>query len=279
MNLLYSVVLELSATKQAALPATTGHQAHALFLDLIRQVDPELSRRLHDEPNYRPFTVSPLSGGRSQDGTIKLQLGQSCRLRLTLLDGGALWQCLSRRFLEAGKLELHLGAASFRLDRMLSTPDADSSGWAGYTDWATLTTTPATSRLKLLFTTPTAFNLGDKGFALYPEPPLVWESLIRVWNNNAPEPLKLDRPALSEYIKQQVLITDYELQTSTLHFPGYPQKGFVGVCTYKIGQQDQVAARQLAALAEFSRYAGVGYKTTMGMGQVRAEYFNQKEKL
>src|SRR5689334_21398352 len=59
---IHSVVLELQATNTAALSATMGHQAHALFLNLIKQVDPALAERLHDEPNYRPFTVSPLSG-------------------------------------------------------------------------------------------------------------------------------------------------------------------------------------------------------------------------
>ena len=63
-NFLYSVVLELSAANTATIPATMGHLAHGLFLDLVKQVDSALSARLHDEPGYRPFTVSPLSGAQ-----------------------------------------------------------------------------------------------------------------------------------------------------------------------------------------------------------------------
>ncbi len=269
-NYLYSVVFELTTINQAIIPATMGHQAHALFLKLIGQVEPALATRLHDEPNYRPFTVSPLNGGRLQGDNILLRAGQPCSLRVTLLDGGQLWQCLSRQFLETGPIELRLGAAEFRLNRMLSTSAADQSGWADFTDWSTLAATPTRPFIKLRFTSPTAFSLGDKVFTLVPEPIRVWDSFMRVWNNYAPEVIKVDKMTLREFINEQVIISDYELQTTTLRFPGYLQKGFVGTCTYKIGLQNELAA-QLTALAEFSRYAGAGYKTTMGMGQVRAE--------
>src|SRR5947207_15782201 len=96
---LYSIILEVSATSDATLPPTTGHQAHALFLDLIQHVDPTLSTRLHNEENYRPFTVSPLRGAREKDTMLFLRAGQIYFLRITLLDGGSLSQCLSQHFL------------------------------------------------------------------------------------------------------------------------------------------------------------------------------------
>ena len=74
-SLLYSIILELGATDTTTIPATMGHQAHALFLDLVRQVDPALSPRLHDEPEYRPFTVSMLSGANIRNGKAFLQIG------------------------------------------------------------------------------------------------------------------------------------------------------------------------------------------------------------
>src|SRR5690348_13214352 len=83
---LYSIILELCATSTTAIPAYRGDHTHALFLDMVRQVDAELSGRLHDEPDYRPFTVSVLHGARVNDGMQELQAGQMYRLRLTLLD-------------------------------------------------------------------------------------------------------------------------------------------------------------------------------------------------
>src|SRR2546429_5892425 len=99
-GLLYSIILELCAVSSTSIPAHRGNHTHALFLDLVRQIDPELSSRLHDEPEYRPFTVSVLQGASTRDGMQLLQAGQVYRLRLTLLDGGRLWQCLSTYLLE-----------------------------------------------------------------------------------------------------------------------------------------------------------------------------------
>src|SRR5713226_2761513 len=106
--LLHSIILELCAINTTTIPAHRGDHTHALFLDLVRQVDPELSSRLHDEPEYRPFTVSVLQGANMRDGMQLLQAGQAYRLRLTLLDGGRLWQCLSAHFLESSTLTLRL---------------------------------------------------------------------------------------------------------------------------------------------------------------------------
>ncbi len=268
--ILHSITLELTASNTATIAATMGHQAHALFLDLVQQTDPALSTRLHDEPNYRPFTVSPLTGVRAQGESVSLRPGLRCNLRFTLLDGGRIWQCLSQHFLEAGPITLRLGAAEFALGRMLATPTADASGWAGYSDWQSLASAPASRYITLRFASPTAFSIGDKRFALFPEPLLVWDSLMRVWNSYAPEPLQVDKPPLRDFIERRVVVADYELHTATLHYPNYTQKGFLGTCTYLV-QEPGDCAQRLAALAGFARYSGVGYKTTMGMGQCRAE--------
>ena len=270
LNYLYSIILELAAITDATLPATMGHQAHGLFLDLIRQIDPELSARLHGEPTYRPFTVSSLSGARTQETMLRLQAGQLYRLRVTLLDGGTLWQCLSTHFLAAQEIPLRLGEATFALRRLLSTPAADSTGWAGCVDWQTLAATPASYSITIRFASPTAFSLGERKFALFPEPLLLWDSLMRTWNLYAPEVIRMEKQDIREFVKTHVTISDYSLHTTTLHFPKSPQKGFIGKCTYHLKTGDGYAA-QLAVLAEFARYAGIGYKTTMGMGQARLE--------
>src|SRR5258708_23905066 len=159
MSYLYSVLLELSPTSTFTLPASVGRLAHALFVELIRQVDPPLSARLHDEPNYRPFTVSPLNGVKVQNDTIFIKPNQLCTLRVTLLDGGTLWQNLSRCFLEVQPTTLRLGNAEFKLNRMLSTPTPDPTGWACLTYWQTLATTPARPIITMRVPSPTPFSL------------------------------------------------------------------------------------------------------------------------
>ena len=106
-NMLYSILLEFVVRHAAAIPVTMGHLIHALFLNLVKQFDPALSTRLHDEPAYRPYTISSVSGGTKVGERFRLHHGQLCYLRITLLDSGALWHALQRCFLEAGPIGLH----------------------------------------------------------------------------------------------------------------------------------------------------------------------------
>ncbi len=269
-SLLHSIILELCAVNTVAIAAYRGDHTHALFLDLVRQVDAELSGRLHDKPEYRPFTVSVLHGARVNDGMQLLQAGQIYRLRLTLLDGGGLWQCLSAHFLEASALTLRLDKAQLQLTRVISTPAADTTGWAGYSDWQTLVAASPRSEITMRFASPCAFSMGDRRFALFPEPILLWDSLVRSWNRYAPAVLQIDKVALRDFVTQQVTVSDYELHTGKAVFATHAQKGFMGSCTYQV-KTNEGCAPQLAALAEFARYAGVGSKTTSGMGQARVE--------
>ncbi len=274
-GLLYSIILELCAVNTIAIPAHRGDHTHALFLDLVRQVDVELSSRLHDEPEYRPFTVSVLHGVRVSEGVQLLQAGQVYRLRLTLLDGGGLWQRLSAHFLEASALTLRLDKAQLQLTRVISTPTADATGWAGYADWQTLAATLPRNFITMHFASPCAFSMGDRRFALFPEPLLLWDSLVRSWNRYAPAVLQIDKVALRDFVTQQVMVSDYELHTARAVFATHAQKGFIGSCTYQV-KFNKDCAPQVAALAEFARYAGVGSKTTNGMGQARIEKTEDK---
>ena len=253
-----------------------GHQIHAMFHQLIARVDPTLSDRLHNEPGHRPFTLSSLRGAVFQGNHVTLAPGKTYQVRVTLLDGGHLWDRLSTLLLEGGPCEVRLGEAILLLTRLISTPTSDSTGWAGRTSWQELVSTPTRYAITLSFISPTAFNMSGNYFALVPEPVLVWESLIRSWNSYAPDPLRIERQVLRDTLRHNITITACDLSTHILHYPKYAQKGFTGTCTYHLPQEEEQAA-QLTRLAAFARFAGVGYKTTMGMGQVRMEETDERE--
>ena len=103
---LYSILLELRAEHHASLPATTGHLIHAMFHQLLTRIDPALSVRFHQEPGHRPFTLSPLLGGKQTSDRMILTHGTTYRVRITLLDSGYLWHCLSTLFLESVRIAL-----------------------------------------------------------------------------------------------------------------------------------------------------------------------------
>ncbi len=268
LNALYSIVLELWATHEATVPVAMGHLVHALFLDLVRRFDAALSKRLHDEPGYRPYTVSPLLGVARQGEEIALRPGQRCYLRVTLLDGGNLWQSLNSYVLGRWTITVHLGSSDLQLVRLFSASNVDPSGWASTTDWQSLAAIRAARSITCLFLSPTAYHLGDREFLLFPEALPLWESLLRVWNRYAPTNYQMEKQAVRECVAKSTAVADCNVSTETLHYPKYTQKGFVGTCTYSIEAKGK-DAQSLAVLAAFAPYSGVGYKTTMAMGQIR----------
>jgi len=272
---LYSLAITLQPERPAALPVTSGHQAHAAFLDAIHQVDPDLARLLHsaDLP-VRPFTISPLLGGRpGRNDTVEVSPERPCTLRVTLLQA-PLYRELMRRFLEdPGRPALRLGEAAFLVTQVQATPGA--SPWAGYTTWeALLSQARPVERAALEFLSLTAFGLGQrpwgKQFHILPEPRFVFGSLLRTWNALAPAGLAMEAQPLEEYLAHDTVVMEIAgLRTVMWRYPRHLQVGFVGKVSYGFKARDEALRRQLNALADFAFYAGVGYKTTMGMGQAR----------
>jgi len=270
MSDLYSIVFELRVRYAATISGATGPLAHALFLNLIKQFDPALSASLHNMPGPKPFTISPLLGVEQLAENLTLPGEQTCSLRITLLDGGDLWHRLSTYALQREVVQVHLGPADLRLTRLITSSSVDPTGWADITDWLTLAGLPAQRVITMQFTSPTAFNVGDRAFELFPKPSFIWESLLRVWNAYAPQHLRMDKQRLRMFLIEHVSVLDCAIATMMWSFPQYLQKGFVGTCTYQIQEEDEGIAANLTTLAAFARYAGIGYKTTMGMGQARA---------
>ena len=119
------------------------------------------------------------------------------------------------------------------------------------------------SRVTLQFVAPTSFRAGEVQDIL-PKPERVFGSLLAAWQSFAPVPFDL---ALAE-IFPLIRVSAYELRTELIHFARYKVIGFKGQVTYTYPREVDATTRQaLNALADFAFFAGVGYKTTMGLGQ------------
>ena len=272
-NTLYSVVLTLSPVAAVTIGKTMGHQVHAAFLAAVREADPELAELLHSAASTaRPFTVSPLqSPAPARDGMIHLHPEAECWLRLTLLKTPLYERFMSRFLQPGGRPLVRLGRAELLVREILTTPGAHP--WAGYTTWAELVAAARDdTEITLRFRSPTAFGFGQKAWGkkvvLLPDPALVFGSLGRSWNQHVPPDLRLDRDELGTYAAEHVVVKQIgALKTQMLQFRNSPQVGFVGDVTYGLMGDDALLCRQLNAMAAFAFYAGVGMKTTMGMGQ------------
>ncbi len=271
---LHSVVLKLSPTEEVFIRATVGHQAHAAFLSTLREIDPILASALHT-PNIplRPFTVSPLHGvSRPRDGRVHLSPAREYWLRFTILHP-IIHDRFMLHFMREVRPTIRLGQAELLVREVLNMPN--SHPWSGYTTWGELiSTAEPLPEVTLSFVTPTAFSFGDKPWGrmtvVLPIPALVFNNLARAWNALAPPDFHVDREALRAYLEDNAIVKRVHwLKTMMLQFHKSPQVGFVGRVTFGLMGDDDRVKSQINALADFAFYAGVGMKTSMGMGQCR----------
>lgn len=269
--MLLSIVVVLTPEYPTLLPPTQGNAVHAAFLDLVRRLDPALGEALHRAGREKPFTTSPLQGPfeREAGGGLRLRPGREYWLRLTSLEP-ALSHALLQ--LDARAIpSLPLFDASLRVLKVHVR--SEEHPWAGQTtDQDLYTTWMATDRvpprkLRLHFYSPTTFQSNRLNVPV-PLPRLVFLTLGAKWNRYASVHLGEE---IATVIESLVGLSRYELKTRMLDFGRYKKVGFVGDCEFQLQwrSQDEVWARAVHLLADFAFYAGVGYKTTMGMGQVR----------
>jgi CRISPR-associated endoribonuclease Cas6 len=193
-------------------------------------------------------------------------------MRFTMLDP-ALYANFQAAFLNPwSEATIRLQNLPFAVREVVTTPRPD--GWTGFTSFQQLLedAQPETT-LTFRFYSPTALSRGDTGrgkqFDLLPNAWGVFDSLCRKWNQFAEEPIA-NPLLLREWVEQHVFISEVrDLNTGLLRFDRFVQKGFTGMVSYTLQSENEGMLRFLNALADFALYAGVGYKTTWGMGQCR----------
>ncbi len=304
---LYSLLIKLRPLERGTLMPFSGELIHAAWLDWLRTAAPDIAAMLHDGNQRRLFTCSclqfPLPSMRVREaerGNVHLPLEPEkvYKVRLTLLLGelfplfySSLMHYSSK---EAGvrvQPFMRLGKQAFALEEVISARE-DSSGWTGYTSFSGLVEKARALRLKriedleLEFATLTTFHRGNasspygKHYALLPFPQYVFPWLAKRWQELAPPELAdIIQPERIEcYVNDDgIVIEDHALQTHRVQFARYPQRGFLGTCTYSLRGPDEASVlpghltirQQIVLLSQFAFYTGIGYKTTMGMGQLR----------
>lgn len=265
----YSLVLHLLPRSPIPQAHLSGRHLHALFLDLVQSVDPELATELHQQQSEKAFTLSPLQVGHRIGHTLQWQhdrtiaAGTPCWWRISLLDD-ALFSKLTHLWLHLNPAQSwQLGAADLQVVNMLGTPQAQQP-WANFSTYPHLyeQASEAERQIQLQFCTPTTFRQTRYDSAL-PTKEVVFHSLLRRWNRYSGIPF-------SETILEPLYPSFFEIRTAIAIDSRSKLIGCVGTVTFQIlGEVEPLAIRQVNALADFALYAGVGRKTPMGMGMVR----------
>lgn len=232
---LYRLQIPLSPTE--TLPSSMGRSIHAQFFQWLANADPSLAEDLHQQSQL-PVTLSLSSGSRPK---ICISLLQS-HLLTPLLMG--ISKDLNR--------EIQLAGITCSVRHSIEIIEASR--------FEEIAHVVPQEVIELRFLTPTSFKQ-EQHVQPFLLPELVFSNLHRRWNAFAPEHLQLSK------VNWQGLVAMYELRTKTFRMKAAAEIGSVGWVRYRFPDPEQ--ARIATILAHFARFAGVGRKTAMGMGQAQ----------
>ena len=290
---LFSVLLRLHPIELGWVSPSSGSQAHAAFLEIVNQNEPTLAEQLHQPNHRRPFTVGLLQGFNhlsaaqldeaiTKNQKVQVLPGQVYWLRITMLDSRLFGTFVQHLITKPRTFIIRLGEARFEVSRLIGSPDPNNAAnpWAAYSSFAELSAfTPVQRYYEFEFATPTAFSMGQQHWGklmkLLPEPAHVFESLAKQWETFAPEHLRmatngLTARHLATWCEESLIVARYALETRYLPSSKFAQAGYQGKIIYEMkGIQSTPEAAWLTPLAHFALFSGVGYKTSMGMGQAR----------
>lgn len=265
--MLVSIVFEIKPSDDVKIPATHGKLLHAMFLDLVKRADSKLSDELHQPAKIKPFTISPIIGPTPSDreGDITLLKDKEYRFRVTGFETG-----ISNALMNVKADKLVIKDNEFDVLNILKSDGADKRGWARITTFEALYNEwiekQPSRHFGLKFYSPTTFRKGKKNEP-FPIPRLIFHGLVNKWNKYSPIHLGENLIAI---VEEGVLLSKCtDLKTKMHSFGEYEQVGFVGECAFTMTIKEPIWIKIIHMLADFAFFAGVGYHTTMGMGQVR----------
>ncbi|AFY33384.1 CRISPR-associated endoribonuclease Cas6 [Calothrix sp. PCC 7507] len=268
----HSLVLNLLPQSPIPPQYLTGRHLHALFLTLVSSVDKTLGDRLHDSNADKAFTLSPLQtnsplskrGSQLQYSHQQpIPAGSPCWWRISLLDD-TLFSQLTQLWLNLNPNHpWHLGPADLYITSIQGTPQSIQP-WANASSYTQLyeQASDRETTIRLTFSTPTAFRQGKFDTTL-PTRECVFNSLLARWN-------KYSGIEFFDIAIESIFPSFINIHTEILADSRSKFIGILGEINYRLlGEVEPIQIKQINALSDFALYAGVGRKTTMGMGMTR----------
>jgi len=266
--MLTSLVINLVPEQVVSLPLHLGRANHAAFLRLVSRAEPSLGAQLHEPNQERPFTCSSLWGARRVGQSLQLTPDKAVSVRFTALT--AQLSAILQEVADSPPSHLDYDGTPLLIQR--ATVDSAADPWAGQVSYEALAARyllpgePGVPHAELSFASPTAFRSGGHTLPV-PLPHLVYGGLVHKWNTFAPVAVSDD---MRRYAKECLAMSRYKLSTRALPAKGRPaQIGCVGWCRYVATNRDRYWLGVFQMLTDFAFFAGVGYQTAVGMGQVR----------
>lgn len=265
---LASITLTLLPSQHGQTPRWLGRTIHAWFLDSLQSIHPMFSNTLHNLSIVKPFTISNLIGAKVQGNSFHFDPNHLVKVRLTTLHPQLTLVVLNQVLPAWHQQKIMLHSQLFTLQKI----DIES-GWSGCTTFEQLLkqTTSTQRNLTLHFASPTTFKRTGDYFDAMPYPMLIFGSLLDRWNTFSPVTMP---PKVNLIFEKRIGVHYYAGNHETIHLGGKrfnrPIPTFSGKVQFYLAEEDPILRRYVHVLADFAKFSGVGYKTTMGFGQVRA---------
>lgn len=263
----YALILKATCNEVVeSLRSINGSQLQGAFLDLVRQVDPQMAAKLHYGDGLRPYglsLLSPLIGQQSYKPITKVVLRVAC-----VTDD--IYPALLKVAVNGHNNCLHIGQADFHITQLISASEKehDGVGFASYEDilWQAKQSNK-NELINLAFITPTVFSQGSRGDMPLPLPEYVFGGLARRWNA-IPNVPKIVPDNFITSISEYISVSRFKGKTVCVDIGDKLIKtGFIGTVTYRIN--DSATAFWCQLLARAALFTGLGGKTSRGMGYIR----------
>ncbi len=250
----YSFVIELYSQNEIRESHLVPRIQYALALNIIRTVEPALSAYLHDQSSNKSITLRTL-----------WHKNNFLTLRLTLLDD-ILFEKFATVLIDACIPVFPLNDIAVKISKITSSNESENF-WAGYKPYKEIYENASHENLSFRFNliTPVCFKKGDS-YMPFPLPDLFFKSLHKRWNEYSE--IKFD-DSLTELFEKHIAANNFQLETKYLTDKNIKFTGATGKVNFKItGKPPKEFIHYINTLADYVYFAGVGIKTTMGMGQV-----------
>jgi CRISPR/Cas system endoribonuclease Cas6 (RAMP superfamily) len=222
-----------------------GRALHGVFFELLNGKQAPPGNWLHSLPPPKPYTLRPQL---LSDVQVKLKV-------VVLAD--KVGKALAEEFPQK------VGSTVQMDGQRASLACAMASRESSYEE--ILQRAEATEYFLLTFKK-TAFKRGDHNYAL-PDPGLIFESLYCRWRHFSP--LKLEEGLSIVWERGQVTVCgSRNLRILPVQLGKEEILCFSGTMLFRIMTKELSIRRQVHSLARYSTIAGVGAKTTMGLGVV-----------
>jgi len=258
-----SIVIKLRPKGEIKVTGHGGENLYHLVLDMLGKKDSHVAEKVRNSKNEF-LTISPfLKGVKSLHRNTLLLPNQSASFRLTYLKRELLDPLINGFLFFTDKAEpLPLSSGEVVVEKV----DWQKGTRAHFTSLEEIFSCAQPEKTIVLeFCSPTLFLNGgkDKNFPL---PEYVFSSLLKKWKTFS----EIEMPSKIKKELRKIRAAQYRLLTVHVPFTEQLITGFIGKVWYELeDEMSNEIKKALNALADFAFYSGVGYKTSIGMGQVR----------